>query len=104
MLDTTAYIDALQDKSPGAIDDLMALRICNHSAVCLAELTHAYGALAQTIPVRRRAWIASVRLLPRCRSIGFVNRANGLGGGAPAFWLGWRFARADTKRDNFANY
>ncbi|WP_428485425.1 hypothetical protein [Rhodopila sp.] len=28
----------------------MAVRVCNHSAVCLAELTHAYGRLASSHP------------------------------------------------------
>lgn len=45
LLDTTVYIDALQDNSPSEVDELLALRICNHSAVCLAELTHAHGRL-----------------------------------------------------------
>ena len=50
LLDTTVYIDGLQDNSPDEIDVLMAQRICNHSAVCLAELTHAYGRLAPRHP------------------------------------------------------
>jgi predicted nucleic acid-binding protein len=50
LLDTTVYIDALQDNSPRAVDELMALRICNHSAVGLAELTHAYGRLSPNHP------------------------------------------------------
>jgi predicted nucleic acid-binding protein len=50
LLDTTVYIDGLQDRSPRQVDDLMALRTCNHSAVCLAELTHAYGRLAPNHP------------------------------------------------------
>jgi hypothetical protein len=50
LLDTTVYIDGLQDHSPRAVDDLMTQRICNHSAVCLAELTHAYGRLAPHHP------------------------------------------------------
>lgn len=50
LLDTTVYIDGLQDNSPRAVDDLMGLRICNHSAVCLAELTHAYGRLVPSHP------------------------------------------------------
>ena len=45
LLDTTVYLDGLQDRSPAAVEQLMRLRICNHSAVCLAELTHAFGRL-----------------------------------------------------------
>ena len=45
LLDTTVYIDGLQDRSPREVVALLALRICNHSAVCLAELTHAFGRL-----------------------------------------------------------
>jgi hypothetical protein len=45
LLDTTVYIDGLQDRSSREVDALLALRVCNHSAVCLAELTHAFGRL-----------------------------------------------------------
>ena len=54
LLDTTVYIDGLQDRSPRAVDDLMTIRICNHSAVCLAELTHAYGRLAPGHPMSKK--------------------------------------------------
>lgn len=50
LLDTTVYIDGLQDNPPRQVDDLMALRICNHSAVCVAEPTHAHGRLMPTYP------------------------------------------------------
>jgi hypothetical protein len=53
LLDTTVYIDVLQDNSPRQVDDLVAMRICNHSAVCLAELTHAYGRLDPHHPTTR---------------------------------------------------
>lgn len=43
LLDTTVYIDVLQGRSPAALDELISLRSCNHSAVCLAELTHLFG-------------------------------------------------------------
>jgi hypothetical protein len=59
LLDTTVYIDGLQDLSHRALDDLMAIRICNHSAVCLAELTHAYGRLAPSHPMSK-ATLASI--------------------------------------------
>jgi hypothetical protein len=45
LLDTTVYIDTLQGRSPGSLDELIRYRSCNHSAVCLAELTHAFGRL-----------------------------------------------------------
>lgn len=50
LLDTVVYIDTLQDRAPPEVDALTALRICNHSAVCLSELTHAFGRLD---PARR---------------------------------------------------
>lgn len=45
LLDTTVYIDTLQGRSPSALDAFISNRTCNHSAVCLAELTHAFGRL-----------------------------------------------------------
>jgi predicted nucleic acid-binding protein len=45
LLDTTVYIDTLQGRSPVAVDDLLRYRSIFHSAVCLAELTHAFGRL-----------------------------------------------------------
>jgi predicted nucleic acid-binding protein len=50
LLDTVVYVDALQDRSPPEVDEIMSLRICNHSAVCLAELTSAYGRLDNAHP------------------------------------------------------
>lgn len=45
LLDSTVYIDVLQGRAPRAVDTLVELRPCRHSAVCLAELTHAFGRL-----------------------------------------------------------
>ena len=45
LLDTSVYLDVLQGRTPGAVDDLLTYRICQHSAVCLAELTHVFGRL-----------------------------------------------------------
>lgn len=45
LLDTCVYLDVLQGRSPDAVDALIAHRICHHSAVCLAELTHVFGRL-----------------------------------------------------------
>lgn len=44
-LDTTVYLDVLQGRSPAEVDKLLAYRLCHHSAVCLSELTHAFGRL-----------------------------------------------------------
>lgn len=45
LIDTTVYLDALQGRTPAAVDDLLRYRSIFHSAVCLAELTHAFGRL-----------------------------------------------------------
>lgn len=45
MLDTCVYIDVLQGRTPPEVDDLLALRVVNHSTVALAELTHLFGRL-----------------------------------------------------------
>ncbi|MEZ5832744.1 MAG: hypothetical protein R3D05_16335 [Dongiaceae bacterium] len=45
LLDTMVYIDTLQGTSPAVVDDLLRYRSVFHSAVCLAELTHAFGRL-----------------------------------------------------------
>jgi hypothetical protein len=46
LLDSSVYIDTLQGRSTAALDALITSRTCNHSTVCLAELTHAYGRLS----------------------------------------------------------
>jgi hypothetical protein len=50
LLDSTVYIDTLQGRSPQALDAFITLRTCNHSAVCLSELTHAFGRLRPMDP------------------------------------------------------
>lgn len=50
MLDTCVYIDVLQGRTAVDIDRLIQIRICHHSAVCLAELTHAFGRLDPAHP------------------------------------------------------
>jgi predicted nucleic acid-binding protein len=45
MLDTSVYVDLLLGKTPDEVDRLIQIRTCDHSAVCLAELTHAFGRL-----------------------------------------------------------
>lgn len=44
-LDTSVYLDVLQGRSPVEVDTLLTYRLCYHSAVCLSELTHAFGRL-----------------------------------------------------------
>jgi predicted nucleic acid-binding protein len=48
LLDSSVYIDTLQGRSPPELDAFITLRACNHSAVCLSELTHALGRLKPT--------------------------------------------------------
>jgi predicted nucleic acid-binding protein len=43
LIDTTVYLDALQGRTSAAVDDLLRYRSIFHSAVCLGELTHAFG-------------------------------------------------------------
>ena len=50
LLDTTVYIDLLRGTTPPEVDRLLQLRTCNHSAVSLAELTHAFGRLDPAHP------------------------------------------------------
>ena len=50
LLDTTVYIDTLQGRSPAVLDGFISVRTCNHSSVCLSELTHAFGRLSPADP------------------------------------------------------
>jgi predicted nucleic acid-binding protein len=59
LLDTTVYLDVLGGRSPDEADNLLRFRICNHSAVCLAELTHAFGRLDP----RRRDTKSTLKIL-----------------------------------------
>ncbi|WP_027062324.1 type II toxin-antitoxin system VapC family toxin [Mesorhizobium loti] len=45
LLDTSVYLDVLQGRTPEAVDNLLTSRLCHHSAVCLAELSHVFGRL-----------------------------------------------------------
>lgn len=45
LLDTSVYLDVLQGRSPVEVDSLLTYRRCHHSAICLSELTHAFGRL-----------------------------------------------------------
>lgn len=53
LLDTSVYLDVLQGRTPQAVDDLITYRLCHHSAVCLAELTHVFGRLDPAHPTTR---------------------------------------------------
>lgn len=55
LLDTTVYIDTLQGRSPCVLDAFIRLRTCNHSAVCLSEMTHVFGRLDPADPRTGRA-------------------------------------------------
>ena len=50
ILDTSVYLDVLQGRTPEAVDELLTYRVCHHSAVCLAELTHVFGRLDPAHP------------------------------------------------------
>ena len=58
LIDTTVYLDALQGKTPTAVDDLLRYRSIFHSAVCLAKLTHAFGRLDPAHAATRKALAA----------------------------------------------
>jgi len=50
LLDTCVYIDVLRGRSSASADELLTYRTCHHSCVCLAELTHLFGALDPAHP------------------------------------------------------
>src|ERR1041385_3907800 len=54
LLDTTVYIDVLQGRSPPKLDSLLRTRACEHSAVCISELTHPLGRLNPADPRTKR--------------------------------------------------
>ena len=45
LLDTCVYIDILQGRAPAELKALLAVRLCNHSGITLAELTYLFGRL-----------------------------------------------------------
>jgi hypothetical protein len=45
LLDTCVYIDMLQGRAPERLKSLLGVRLCNHSGISLAELTHLFGRL-----------------------------------------------------------
>lgn len=50
LLDTTVYIDALQDRLPVPVTDLLRLRQLNHSSVAVGEMAHLLGRLDPAHP------------------------------------------------------
>jgi predicted nucleic acid-binding protein len=50
LIDTTVYIDALQDRLPQEVSDLLCVRQVNHSSVAIAELAHVLGRLDPAHP------------------------------------------------------
>ncbi|MER8401965.1 hypothetical protein [Mesorhizobium sp. M1348] len=53
LLDTSVYLDVLQGRTPEAVDELLTYRVCQHSAVCLAELSHVFGRLDPAHPTTK---------------------------------------------------
>jgi predicted nucleic acid-binding protein len=74
LLDATVYIDVLRGRTPAEVDNLLRFRSVFHSAVCLAELTHAFGRLDPKNPRSGRALAAITGLIeadiPRHRLFG----------------------------------
>lgn len=50
LLDTTVYIDALQDRLPASVAELLRVRQLNHSSIAVAELAHLLGRLDPAHP------------------------------------------------------
>ena len=59
LLDTTVYIDVLQDRIPNEVADLLRIRQCNHSSVAVAELAHIFGRLDPSHAGTGRAWTSA---------------------------------------------
>lgn len=53
LLDTSVYLDVLQGRTPETVDNLLTYRLCHHSAVCLAELSHVFGRLDPAYPTTK---------------------------------------------------
>lgn len=45
LLDTSVYIDQMQNRTPQLLDDLIAQRQVNHSTIAIQELMHTVGVL-----------------------------------------------------------
>jgi hypothetical protein len=102
LLDTTVYIDTLQGRSPDALDRLITLRTCNHSSVCLSELTHAFGRMSPDDPRTGRSLKVigrTIRAIPAHRLIAPDTDTWGSGGilGGILFRLGSYAAGAERR-------
>jgi predicted nucleic acid-binding protein len=64
LLDTCAYIDQVQDRTPDIVDCLIATRQVKHSSVAIQELMHAVGVLDPVDPRTPRT-VAKIRGLIR---------------------------------------
>lgn len=60
LLDTTVYVDILQDRAPPPVTELLKLRQLNHSAIAVGELTHLFGRLDPAHP-ETKAVLAPIR-------------------------------------------
>lgn len=60
LLDTTVYIDMLQDRAPPSLEELLRVRQVNHSSVAVAELVHNFGRLDPAHPGTRSV-LAEIR-------------------------------------------
>jgi predicted nucleic acid-binding protein len=60
LLDTTVYIDVLQDRAPPALEELLRVRQVNHSSVAVGELVHNFGRLDPVHP-NTKAILAPIR-------------------------------------------
>lgn len=45
LLDTCVYIDVLQGRAPKSVKAVLTTRLCSHSGIAVAELTHLFGRL-----------------------------------------------------------
>lgn len=45
MLDSSVYLDVLQGRTPPQVDELLTLRVLNHSSIALTELAQLFGRL-----------------------------------------------------------
>lgn len=62
LLDTCVYIDQMQGRTPKALEDLLELRVVNHSMVAVQEMLHLVGALDPGDP-RTASVIGSIELV-----------------------------------------
>jgi hypothetical protein len=45
LLDSCVYIDQMQDRTPKSVDELIRMRVVNHSSIAIMELMHPVGRL-----------------------------------------------------------